>query len=262
MFFRSICVVGITLAVAIFALLQFTGGEDIHACVCVEIDPAEAFEKASIVFMGEVVVRGETRDFESGYCDGPNLVVERTSCGVPHAVQFQVSTVWKGEVSETMFVSAGGSCGYDFVEGETYLVYAGGSADLPWVQSSGGTVPISKAEQQLRVLGQGWEPESGSSGATPTPAPTIPTGCLSAVTTDAPTSTPAPALVTEKTRPPAQPVSVSGSCNTVAASKVLPLDAAPLTLIAGIAWFGIRGRGRRLRGYPHRGLVDWTVVDE
>ncbi len=242
---KNVYIVGIALAVSIFAVSHFAGTEKVNACVCEEIDPAEAFETASVVFMGEVVVRGETRNFESGYCEGPNLVVERTSCGVPHAVQFRVTTIWKGAVSEIMFVNAGGSCGYDFVEGETYLVYGGVSADIPWVQSSSGTVPISKAEQQLRVLGQAWEPESGSSGATPTPAPTIPAGCPTAVTTDAPTSTPAPALVTEKTRPPAQLGSVNGSCNAVAASKILPLDAAPLTIIAGIAWFGIRGRGRR-----------------
>ena len=244
MFLRSICVVGITLGIAIFALLLFTGGEDIHACVCVEFDPAEAFERASVVFMGEVVVRGETRRYESGYCDGPNLVVERTSCGVPHAVQFRVSTVWRGAVSETMFVSAGGSCGYDFVEGETYLVYAGGSADLPWVQSLGGTVPISKAEQQLRILGQGWEPESGSSGPTPTSAPTIPAGCPTATPEITPTLTTVTTLTSKSTPHGTQQSSSNGTCNALAESNVVPLDVAPLALMVGIAWFAVRKRSR------------------
>ena len=236
---KSTYLVGIAIAISIFAIAIFSGSEDIRACVCVQVDPAEMFDEASVVFVGEVVVRGEAKRFKSAYCDGSNLVVERNSCGEPYLVQFRVSTVWKGTVSETIYVSSIDACGYEFVEGKTYVVYASGSEGVPYVL---GSVTSSAAERLTRSLGQGRKPDSGSSEPTPTPAPTIPEGCPTATPEIAPTPVPVTTLTPESTPNATQQSSPGGSCNVIAESDDVPLDAAPVALVAGIVWFRFRRR--------------------
>ncbi|MGI0082397.1 MAG: hypothetical protein ACREAG_03720 [Nitrosopumilaceae archaeon] len=48
-------------------------------------------------------------------------------------VKFDVQRVWKGPIEKTIIVStaiSSASCGYEFQEGETYLVYAYGKESL------------------------------------------------------------------------------------------------------------------------------------
>ena len=227
--------VGIVFAISIFAVTLFTGAEEVRAeCVCYSDSPAEALEEADAVFIGVVVEKGRAQQFFS--CDGPNLRVEPpVSSGGSYPVKLQVSTVWKGRVRETMIVRAGGGCGFDFSVGTEYLVYARGS----FVSVCSATVRASRAQEHLQVLGQGSTPEPGVLDSMPTRSstpPTCPTATPAITPALAPTSAPPP---TSTTSPPP---STNGSCNILARSDPVPLDAAPLVLVTGIAWFGLRRR--------------------
>ena len=242
MLLKSTYVVGIAFAVSIFAVTLFTGSEEIRSeCVCDSSTPAEALEEAGAVFMGVVVEKGRAQQFFS--CDGPNLKVDPpVSSGGSYPVKLQVSTVWKGRVRETMIVTAGGGCGYEFSPGVEYLVYTRGS----FVSVCGATVRASKAHEHFKVLGRGSTPEPGTFGSMRTSSRTHPT-CPTATPTITPTATPTPVPTLTPTNTPMspQPPTSTGSCNILAESNAVPLDAAPLALIAGIAWFGIRRRWRR-----------------
>ena len=232
MLLKSTYIIGIGLAMSIFAVTLFIGVEDVRSdCGCTWSSPAQALKEADRVFLGEVVneMVGNAREHGRWECDGFDLL--EVQVGDPYrAVQFKVITVWKGDVSETMFVSTGGECGSRFSKGERYLIYARGTGNLPAVSLSGcGSIHASNAQEHFEVLGLGRAPETGSIAATPRPVPTlIPPTC--------PTATP------EITLPPPQSPATTGACNILAESNGVPLDAAPVVLIAGIAWFGIRRR--------------------
>ena len=170
MLLKSTYVVGIAFAVSIFAVTLFTGSEEIRSeCVCDSSTPAEALEEAGAVFMGVVVEKGRAQQFFS--CDGPNLKVDPpVSSGGSYPVKLQVSTVWKGRVRETMIVTAGGGCGYEFSPGVEYLVYTRGS----FVSVCGATVRASKAHEHFKVLGRGSTPEPGTFGSMRTSSRTPP----------------------------------------------------------------------------------------
>jgi hypothetical protein len=71
---------------------------------------------------------------------------------------FQVNEVWKGHVSPTIDVlTAAGSesCGYEFKEGERYLVYARATGKALEVSLCSQTVLHSQAEEHFMVLGSG-----------------------------------------------------------------------------------------------------------
>jgi hypothetical protein len=70
----------------------------------------------------------------------------------------QVSEVWKGPQKDTLEVSTprdGAACGYYFKEGQEYLVYAYGKEESFKVDLCSQTKLVSKAEANLRVLGDG-----------------------------------------------------------------------------------------------------------
>ena len=80
-------------------------------CAAVATD-AEAFERADVVFIGAVE---QIYDARSGSADNPEVVV------------LQVSDVYKGEVTQTQGIvtrADSASCGYEFVTGEVYVVFA------------------------------------------------------------------------------------------------------------------------------------------
>jgi hypothetical protein len=73
-------------------------------------------------------------------------------------VTLQVSEVWKGPQTETLEVTTprdGATCGYNFKEGQEYLVYAYGKEEPFKVDLCGETRLLSRAEAHLRVLGDG-----------------------------------------------------------------------------------------------------------
>ena len=73
--------------------------------------PSEELEKSAAVFAGRVVSVRHSYDPDA-VSHSPE---DRTT------VRFEVSTVWKGAVNESMYVTTpptGGSCGFTFIEGE------------------------------------------------------------------------------------------------------------------------------------------------
>ena len=134
------------LALALLALLP----ECAYACSCGGVFPFREVAKgahSSAVFSGEVV------DIEKG------LQVS--------SVTFRVSEVWKGKQRETRTVGTpryGMSCGYPFKEGQEYLVYAywGPQGSPPRAALKADTCtetqPLSEADANLRVLGEGQSP--------------------------------------------------------------------------------------------------------
>ncbi|MED4601332.1 hypothetical protein P9314_11520 [Paenibacillus validus] len=85
------------------------------ACSCAAVTPLQAAEHAAAVFEGKVLGIRETYDpyDESG------------AIGRRYAVRLEVDSIRKGELpSEAIVYTGFHSCGIDFKQGETYLVYA------------------------------------------------------------------------------------------------------------------------------------------
>jgi hypothetical protein len=105
--------------ISLFVALQLGSMGLAWACSCAEPPPvADALAEADQVFYGEVLS-----------IDGPaGLGCGGVSSADPMAVRIEVRDAWKGtSAGETVTVETardGASCGVDFVEGETWLVYA------------------------------------------------------------------------------------------------------------------------------------------
>lgn len=130
------------------------------ACSCAGLTPAQAFERADSVFVGEVTsFRVKSGLFGQSSID-------------PTTVNFTVMEVWKGPRQGTLTIGtvrSEVSCGYEFVKGLRYLVYAReGQTGL-----CDRTALTVQASEELASLGEGWKPEpapdttSDSSGDDP-----------------------------------------------------------------------------------------------
>jgi hypothetical protein len=62
----------------------------------------------------------------------------------------------------------GWSCGYDFEEGQDYLVYASGKGEPFETSICDRTKQLSKADKDLAILGNGEEPKDGGEALTDT----------------------------------------------------------------------------------------------
>jgi MYXO-CTERM domain-containing protein len=107
-----------------------------------QLSPSEGLSSSHAVFTGEVI------DIQ------PN---EATRFGGLE-VTFRVRQLWKGDPNPEIKVHTAGSsaaCGYTFLEGETYLVYAvRDNADPMRVSLCSRTTPIESAKEDLRFLGK------------------------------------------------------------------------------------------------------------
>ena len=120
-----------------------TGSGRAHACDCEPPTPTEAFEGASAVFSGRVVL--VPADWGS--------------------VEISVDTVWKGSIASTTSVQVfdGSDCSYGhFREGKEYLVYAYGRSLS--VFQCGGTGLLEHAQEDLQILGEGRAPDLETTG--------------------------------------------------------------------------------------------------
>jgi len=128
----------------------------VQACSCsYPGTPTQAAARADAVFSGRVA-----------NIFGPYV---ESSSADPVRVQFEVSKVWKGNVStEVTVVTAlsSVSCGYEFEKGKVYIVYAYVD-DSDFVSHDKGelitsvctrTKPLSESEQDLTALGNGYAP--------------------------------------------------------------------------------------------------------
>ena len=159
-------------AALVLGALWFVGSLGaVHACKCVVPgSPAEEMEKFDAVFAGAVTsVRHSFDPNVTPYKPG-----DRTTVG------FDVSTVWKGDVHERMYITTpptGGSCGFAFSEGDQYIVYAStNTAGDGGYQASicSRTALLRQAQADLDALGEGRAPRAGTAG----PQPEEPEGTL------------------------------------------------------------------------------------
>ncbi|MNO64750.1 hypothetical protein D3C76_554870 [compost metagenome] len=133
-----------------------------YACSCVvPAEPLEALEQNSAVFVGKVVDIKETKGTIISSAD-------------PVKVTFNVDSSWKGvegnKVTLTTALSSA-SCGFEFVEGESYIVYANANGE----ENSGKLVAslcsrtklLASASEDLKELGP------SISAETPTASPEV-----------------------------------------------------------------------------------------
>ncbi|MCQ6563801.1 hypothetical protein [Paenibacillus mendelii] len=123
----------------------------VHACSCAQVPNIEdQLNRKTAIFTGKVVsltkpVQGEIQ-----------------SSADPVEAQFEVKTVWKGEVgSQTAVYTAlsSVSCGYEgFEVNKEYIVYAYGGPDRLETGFCEGTKTLTSAQNDLKALGTGYEP--------------------------------------------------------------------------------------------------------
>lgn len=118
-----------------------------YACSCaISPDPLKAVENSSAVFTGEVVDMKKSQG-------------QIISSADPVEVTFKVDASWKGEVGNEVTVTtalSSVSCGYEFVEGESYLVYAysreGDESNQLGVGLCSRTMRLASASADLKEL--------------------------------------------------------------------------------------------------------------
>jgi MYXO-CTERM domain-containing protein len=106
-----------------------------------KLTPAEGLSSSRAVFTGEVISIAKNEVTRFGGLE----------------VTLRVGKVWKGDLAEEVKVHTAGSsaaCGYPFVEGKTYLVYAvHDEADPMRVSLCSRTALIEDAGEDLEFLG-------------------------------------------------------------------------------------------------------------
>ncbi|MEK5520889.1 hypothetical protein MHI39_01205 [Heyndrickxia sp. FSL K6-6286] len=121
------------------------------ACSCAELPGVEEeFERSKAVFSGKVIDIREKRSLK-GY--------------TTKSVLFEVTNTWKGVEQSQIIITTGqggGDCGYDFKEGEEYLVYAYestmyGKKTLVTIICDR-TNELGSSEEDLAILGEGQPP--------------------------------------------------------------------------------------------------------
>lgn len=252
----------LVLIASLIGLWAMMNPELSYACSCGEIgSPSEALAGADAVFMGRAVSVSYVERVH-----GEQTYVESV------ITKFNVTTVWKGPVSETAYINTGGPCGTGFDVGEEYIVYSynfGRRAGLATGLCTRTTL-LSRAMADLAELGKGANPLQAAATATPqqpsvptpqptdtpvsqptsTPAPQTadtpapqPTGTAAPRATGAPmpqpTNTPAP-HATDAPAPPPTPetTETGGGCSRSPST----LDISAVGLLGGLVWFGLRKR--------------------
>ena len=113
-----------------------------RACSCMRLTPSEGLTSSHAVFTGEVTKIEKNEATRFGGLE----------------VTLRVKRVWKGELGEEVKVHTAASsaaCGYTFVKGTTYLVYAvRDEADPMRVSLCSRTAPEDQAKEDLDFLGK------------------------------------------------------------------------------------------------------------
>jgi hypothetical protein len=145
----------------IAAGILFVGGVAVVcACSCLPAaTPKEALAQADAVFAGTVA---SIEDLRQSTAD-PNFTP------IEKKVTFRVSQTWKGKSAADLVVrtaSNSAECGYHFVVGSNYVVYANlpggisGRATNLYTTICTRTREYSKAADDLRDLGAGQKPKA------------------------------------------------------------------------------------------------------
>ena len=231
-------VIRLTLLLSLSSLWFFATATESYACSCSDPgSPSEEFERSAAVFAGKVV----SEVVSVSDPDGPDVLDSENhlttgsegdivKIGFTSTIGFEVDTVWKGPTYETMYLTISSPCGFNFVEGEKYIVYShdGSSTSL-----CSRTRLLSAAQEDLDVLGDGSAPQPGTSAPTPEQEDLDVLGDGSA-----------PQPGTSAPTPEAQ--SSGGGCNLLSRPGGGTSDASWLgMMIAMGVWFGARRRPGR-----------------
>lgn len=147
-----------------------------YACSCVVPDePLVALEKSTAVFAGKVVKMKE-----------PKGIIISSADSV--TVTFEVDSSWKGVLGDKVSLTtelSSASCGFEFMDGESYLVYAyargKGDSDELTTGLCSRTVLLSSAGEDLKELG----PSTYTGTAEESPESTMSASPTSGAETDA-----------------------------------------------------------------------------
>jgi hypothetical protein len=139
-----------SISVLVFMIgLMVASPQKAYACSCIPPrPPLESMANSAAVFSGKVV-RIEAED------------TPLISSADPVKVVFEVSMVWKGAEDGAIALSTArdsASCGYDFIVGEEYLVYADNGENGLITGLCSRTMPLSAAGEDLAALGEGVVP--------------------------------------------------------------------------------------------------------
>ena len=148
-----------SLVLTSLGLLVLYPPQCVHACSCVLLPGSQKERAERALSSSDAVFSGEVVDLQNIGMFGPR-----------DTVTLRVSEVWKGTDQRTLEVrtpSQGSACGYAFKEGQEYLVYAYGKQDLK-VDACGETKQLSKADEDLALLGNGEQPKDGGDDLTDT----------------------------------------------------------------------------------------------
>ncbi len=150
----------------------FVDVDRVHACSCFPIDPAEAFDRSTAVFSGEVVDSHLLYADLVDYLNISNIRRLNDIMSDPTILvlfyEFKIDVIWKGHPYEYVYLmtSSSDACGAVFQPGKKYLVYSGDGTSAYLC----GSVRLESAQQHLDALGrvgQGRLPESGSRAPRP-----------------------------------------------------------------------------------------------
>ncbi|WP_235973639.1 hypothetical protein [Peribacillus faecalis] len=122
-----------------------------YACSCAEPGPVEEeLERSAAVFRGEVKAVVDEKAGNAFQSSADRI-----------AYIIKVDKIWKG-IQETEVVvyseRDSASCGFNFAEGQEYLIYANQSGDELHVIICSRTADLFSAEEDLSILGEGEKP--------------------------------------------------------------------------------------------------------
>lgn len=145
--FRSPLMMFLSITLIFMALLTVRPSVT-YACSCVvPAEPLEALETSSAVFTGKVVDIKEPKGTIISSAD-------------PVKVTFEVDSSWKGVKGDKVTLStalSSASCGFEFVKGESYIVYAyangEGETDKLVASLCSRTKLLASASEDLKKLG-------------------------------------------------------------------------------------------------------------
>lgn len=112
------------------------------ACMCApRLAPIEELQRSTAVFSAKTVDINESKS------------------GNGYDIKFDVERVWKGTFDDIAVIftpSSGDLCGYEFEEGEKYLVYAYKSDGPLHTSICNRTTPLADAQEDLEFLDTAW----------------------------------------------------------------------------------------------------------
>lgn len=142
---RKAMVLKVLLSLLFFIVTLSIAPKTSFACWCMKLDPKAELDRAEKVFTGNVIeIQHEVEKDEGSMGTGRR------------ANLLEVDQAWKGiDQSRTIVYSNGGSCGFTFEEGQSYMVYTYDKNGESYTNFCNRTVEISQAREDLKALGKG-----------------------------------------------------------------------------------------------------------